>query len=939
EALAPVNRIAAVTLGVLPLASALTAVTVVLSSRGTVRSLRRLEETTRAIAQTVDLDRQVPVERGDEIGQLAVTFNHMVTSLRETERALRESEERYRSLFEDVPVGLYRTTPEGQILDVNPALVTMLGYPDRRSLLEDGVISGYQHHEERRLWQSLVERKGQVQGYETKWRRYDGTEIWVRESTYVVRDDGGRVLYYEGAVEDITEHRRIEDALRESEQRFRSLYLAMNEGLAQHVVLYDEAGQAVDYRVTDVNPAYESITGIAREDAVSQVASELYGTGQAPYLEIYADVAETGEPASFETYFPPMKKHLKVSAFSPGQGRFATVFTDITERKKTEQALRESEQALQRYIERLRTLHAIDGAILAARSADEIAQAALRHIHHLVPCRRASVATFDQEQGEATLLAVQTDRPTRQDVGTHCTMNTSTIESLRQGNVHVVKDVEDVLDRSPDLALTLREEGIRSCVTVPLIARGELIGVFNLGGGRPNAFTPEHVDIAREVADPLAVALYQARLREQIEQQVEKLEQRVTERTAELSVANVELARAVRLKDEFLASMSHELRTPLNAILGMSEVLRRGIYGSLDERQLKAVHIIEESGRHLLSLINDVLDIAKIEAGKVELQIVPLSVETVCRDSLQLVKQQAQAKEIEVVYSPDDEVTLVQADERRLKQILANLLSNAVKFTPQGGKIGLEVAGDAAGQVVHFTVWDTGIGILQEDMERLFKPFVQLDSSLSREYTGTGLGLALVYRLTEMHGGSVAVESEEGKGSRFTVSLPWAASQEPGEPQVRETREQEGEDEETTGRRRDKKRRRATVLLAEDNQPNIDAVSDCLTAEGYRVVAARNGTEAIERAQEERPDVILMDIQMPGMDGLEAIRRIRANADLEAIPIVALTALAMPGDRERCLKAGANAYLSKPISLDDLLLTVEKQLNQPTPENQPQDGD
>jgi signal transduction histidine kinase/CheY-like chemotaxis protein len=485
----------------------------------------------------------------------------------------------------------------------------------------------------------------------------------------------------------------------------------------------------------------------------------------------------------------------------------------------------------------------------------------------------------------------------------------------------------------------LQAQGIQSIAIVPMVYGGALIGFLGFDSVRAEKrWAEEDIALLKMVGEVFANALARRQAEEALAEERTLLARRVEERTAELSVANAELARAARLKDEFLASMSHELRTPLNAILGMSETLQEQVYGPLNEEQLDSLRTIEESGRHLLSLINDILDISKIEAGKLELQIGPAPVESVCQASLQFIRQEAQKKRIKVSLTHDSAVTTLQADGRRLKQILVNLLTNAVKFTPAGGAIGLEVAGDAQGGLAHFTVWDTGIGISEENMSRLFQPFVQLDSSLSRQYSGTGLGLALVHRLAKMHGGSVSLESRVGQGSRFTVSLPWR------EPVLSEV-EGPAEEVEAAGEaiqsaygatepveagasapRRGLPAEQFLILLAEDNQNNIDMISSYLLSKGYRITVARNGREVLERARGERPDLILMDIQMPGMDGLEATRRIRADADLATIPIVALTALAMPGDRERSLAAGANDYLSKPVSLKKLVEAIETRI-------------
>lgn len=398
------------------------------------------------------------------------------------------------------------------------------------------------------------------------------------------------------------------------------------------------------------------------------------------------------------------------------------------------------------------------------------------------------------------------------------------------------------------------------------------------------------------------------------------LQDQLAHHNQELAHANIQLAHAVRAKDDFLASMSHELRTPLTAILGLIELLENGYDGPVNDQQLHSLHRIHENGLHLLALINDILDIARIEAGKLTLEITPTVVEDLCQTSVRMIKPAAQKKQLSVGVVMDSAVTLLLADARRLKQILVNLLSNAVKFTPDHGAIGLEVRGDRDNQAVHFTVWDTGIGIAPEDLPCLFEPFVQLDSSLSRQYNGTGLGLTLTRRLVDMHAGSLAIESTPGRGSRFTVSLPWHAVEEVSKAEPDEN-VMPAPPPATT-----QVHPAPMILLAEDNTDNSILIARFLRTRGYRTITVPNGEEALNQAQAHHPDVILMDIQMPGMDGLEATRRLRANPTLRTIPVIALTALAMPGDRERCFAAGVSEYLSKPISFKKLFDAIEFQL-------------
>ncbi|MEH2415800.1 GAF domain-containing protein [Nostoc sp.] len=436
--------------------------------------------------------------------------------------------------------------------------------------------------------------------------------------------------------------------------------------------------------------------------------------------------------------------------------------------------------------------------------------------------------------------------------------------------------------------------------------------------------------LLQQIANQLAIAIQQASLFEQLQQELAKGQQA----EAKLTESNQELARATRLKDEFLANMSHELRTPLNAILGMTEGLQEEVFGIVNERQLKALQTIEGSGSHLLELINDILDVATIEAGQIKLDCTSTSVADLCQSSLAFIKQQAFQKRIKVEIKLQLNLPDLLVDQRRIRQVLINLLNNAVKFTSEGGRIILEVAQLSSDMATtdsseqHFlriAVNDTGIGISSENIKQLFQPFIQIDSALNRQYPGTGLGLALVKRIVELHGGRVGLTSQLDVGSCFTIELPCTPGS-PFSPELTADNQPPATLKLDFPPANETASLAPLILLAEDNQANISTVSSYLGAKGYRILLATNGQEAIDLATTHQPDLILMDIQMSGMDGLEAIRQIRLNPNLIDIPILALTALAMTGDRDRCLEAGANEYLTKPVKLKQLATTIQQLL-------------
>ena len=395
-----------------------------------------------------------------------------------------------------------------------------------------------------------------------------------------------------------------------------------------------------------------------------------------------------------------------------------------------------------------------------------------------------------------------------------------------------------------------------------------------------------------------------------------------------LELKNVELEGASRMKSEFLANMSHELRTPLNAIIGFSEVLKDGMVGALTEQQRGFIGDIFGSGKHLLSLINDILDLSKVEAGKMELDVETIELTGVFANSRSIVREKAAARQVNVVMDVAPEVASIQADGRKVKQIVYNLLSNAVKFTAEGGRVTLRarsvpysavgrLAGEWPGRsfpiaaasdftsFVEITATDTGIGISPKGMERLFMPFSQIDSGLARRFEGTGLGLALVKLLAELHGGGVAVESNEGEGSRFTVWLPIrpldSARPTPVSAMPSVVRD-------PTGATR-------TALVVEDDYKSAELIRVQLEAEGFEVLHAASGEAALLLAVQQPLSLITLDIMLPGMDGWEFLDNVRKLPALSAVPVVIVSILA---DHTRGFALGAAAVVQKPVARQEL---------------------
>jgi PAS domain S-box-containing protein len=435
--------------------------------------------------------------------------------------------------------------------------------------------------------------------------------------------------------------------------------------------------------------------------------------------------------------------------------------------------------------------------------------------------------------------------------------------------------------------------GVLSELCVPLITSGKVIGVLNVESPKVDAFTVDDRRLLSTLAGNLAVFLERARLFEEVETARAELK----EHAQALEVANERLQELDRLKSQFLANMSHELRTPLNSIIGFSEVLYDGLVGDMTEEQRDCLNNIRISGEHLLSLINDILDLSKIEAGHVELNLTTFEVDQLIEEIEATITPMIENKSQTLRIVLDDDLPLLTADQVRVRQVLLNLLSNAHKFTPREGQIELRCRMVAPSAVL-FSVTDTGIGIKSEDQEVIFEEFRQVDGSPTREVDGTGLGLAISQRLVEMHGGRIWVESEYGEGSAFSFLLPVAGPTE------------EKPSDETVALPATRK-----VLIVEDSPQFSNLLSFYLRQEGYAPIHHSQEKDVVEQAKELRPALITLDLMLPRASGWEMLQALKSDPQTKDTPVLVVSALE---SNDLALSLGAVDYLVKPVSMDDL---------------------
>jgi len=790
---------------------------------------------------------------------------HLEELVEERTSDLYESEKRYRSLFDGVPVGLYRTTLAGQVIDANLAHVQMLGYPSREALLAANSADFYADPEERARWQALMEREGVVRDFEVQFRRRDGTVFWVKDSAQAVKDEHGLVQYYEGSLEEITARKQAEAflgrhrehleqlvqertaELRTSEERYRTLFDGVPVGLYR---------TTPEGRLLDVNQALVEMTRFpSRAQMLTSSGTISFYVDPEERLRWQALMERDGIVRDFEFRHRRCDGTIMwvrdtARAVRDRQGKvlyYEGALRDVTERRDLQEEIRRQKD----YYEAL-----FVNSPVAVVTAD------------------LSGTVVSWNPMAEKLLGYKQEEAIGRD-----------LDSLVANDARLRAEAEAYSDQvfqvGRVLATTRRTRKDGSLVDVELLALPVVVAGEKVG------FIAIYVDIT------------------------------------DLLEARRQAEAASEAKGAFLANMSHELRTPLNAILGFSQLMEKDV--NLTADQSEYLGIISRSGEHLLSLINDVLEISKIEAGKMAVQERAYNLHRQLEGLEEVFGLRAREKGLDLTVARGENVPQqILGDERKLGQVLSNLLSNAVKFT-DSGSVALRVTVQPATQPpdprrasLYFEVEDTGLGIAPDELSTIFDAFVQSETG-RRAQEGTGLGLTISREYVELMGGELTVSSEVGQGScfRFDVQVGLAGPL-------------SGPASLTAARRRvvglEMGQPPCRLLTVDENDSARLLMVRLLKPLGLEVEEAANGQQAIEVWQRWEPQVIFMDMRMPVMDGYEATRRIKATPQGQHTVIIAVSASAFEEDREKILSTGCDDFLRKPFEQQQVFDILSKHL-------------
>ena len=894
---------------------------------------------------------------------------------RRTEAALREAEHKYRGIFESVVEGIFQTTPDGRFLSANPMLARIYGFGTPEELVasfSDLSRQLYVDPNRRAEFTRRMEQEETITKFESEVYHQNGSIIWISENARAVRDAAGKLLYYEGTVEDITERKRGEEALRQSELRFRSVW----ENSADGMRLTDKHGN-----ILAVNPCFCAIVGMKEEELVGRPFTVVYQTGEdserrlAQYRKLFAERAFASHQERRLTFRTRATVDIEVSnSFvedTGGDPLLLSIFHDFTARKRTEEALRESEILYHSLVENLPqnifrkdlqerftfvnqrfcdTLGRPREDFIGKTDFDffppEVAAQYQRDDRHVIETREF----YDlvevhptPDQGDRFVQVIKSPIIDGRGnvIGIQGIFWDVTERKRTEEQLAFQRDLlRALLDNVPDrIYFKDRDSRFLQCSLAMARRLGlqdpeQVVGKTDFDFHPPKDATEFFEDeqhllrtgvplinkIERQTATGGAeiwasVTKVPTRNRAGEVTGIIGISRDITDliRTEhELAVARDLALESVRIKSQFLAMMSHEIRTPMNAIVGMTQLI---LDTPLTPEQRDFAETVRVSAYALLDIINDILDFSKIEAGKLAFETLDFDLRATVEGAVDVLAQRAQAKGLELAaLVPDGVPTRLRGDASRLRQILVNLIGNAVKFTEQGEVVvraSQERVTDTH-RVILFTIHDTGIGIPAEALGKIFAPFTQADGSTTRKFGGTGLGLAISKQLVELMGGQIGVESGTERGSTFWFSLPL-------EPQP-------GADEESpAGALAGVK-----VLVVDDNATQRQFLLHQLR--GWKMLAAEadTGAVALTRLRQEasagRPfDLVLLDQHMPEMDGLALAHHIRTDRLISSPRLVLLTTLGRKLDAELLHSAGIAACLVKPLKhgrLHDSLVAV-----------------